>query len=93
MLHGQSGSMEWLEWSGVALLRDQEETWRAVEWLVSAANGKLRGCPIGKAVAFKVKAGEARDRGVRFVQRALFKRGFNCFSHKSFKDRVLIIHW
>lgn len=63
MLHGQSGSLGWFECSGVALLREQEETWRAVEWLVSAANGKLRGCPIGKAVALKVKAGEARDRG------------------------------
>lgn len=63
MLHSQSGRVRWLKKRGVARLKDQEERWSAVEWLVSAANGKLRGCRIRKAVAFKCKAGEAQNRG------------------------------
>lgn len=68
MLHSQSGRVRWLKKRGVARLKDQEERWSAVEWLVSCCEWKASWLPYQEGGSIQVQSrGGAESRRVCLV--------------------------
>jgi len=83
MLHGQSGSVGWLEWSGIALLRDQKETWRAVEWLRFRCEWKASWFPNGEGGRIQVqRPGRRRIAESSFRYNTRFLSLYSAFPYK-----------